>query len=125
MLDETRRFVTLVDVAYEEGCPLYILAEADVEEVFRDVERGYRNSEVERDKEMELRVSNTGGASSSMMATFVGDMEWSATGLKASMADGGAGVRDVRFAVARARSRLAEMRTEKWYSKLYLRKTGL
>ncbi|KXS21808.1 AFG1-like ATPase [Gonapodya prolifera JEL478] len=110
MFDETRRFITLVDVAYEERCPLYILSEGSIEDVFR----GIQETKASEGKEKELRVAKEGGASSSMMATYIGEMEWSATGLKASMADGGAGVSDVRFSIARAQSRLTEMQTEKW-----------
>jgi hypothetical protein len=40
-------------------------------------------------------------------------MEWSATGLlTSSLAEGGSGERDVRFAAARAYSRLIEMGSE-------------
>lgn len=59
---------------------------------------------------MEMNVRREGGSSSSMMSTFIGGMEWSATGLaRASLASGGAGETDVGFAIARAVSRLSEM----------------
>ena len=58
----------------------------------------------------DLIVKGEGGSSSSSMSTFVGDMEWSATGLaKVSLASGGAGETDVKFAIGRAVSRLFEM----------------
>jgi peroxisome-assembly ATPase len=44
-----------------------------------------------------------------MMSTYIGDMEWSATGLSASLASGGAGETDFKFAIGRAVSRLFEM----------------
>jgi protein AFG1 len=57
-----------------------------------------------------MRVQKGGGASSSMMSTYIGNTEWSATGLaEASLATGGAGETDVGFAIGRAVSRLHEM----------------
>ncbi|KAG0647474.1 afg1 ATPase [Hyphodiscus hymeniophilus] len=62
---------------------------------------------------LDMTVIGEGGSSSSMMSTFIGEMEWSATGLsEASLAAGGAGEIDVGFAVGRAVSRLYEMGSE-------------
>ena len=65
---------------------------------------------------LKMSVKKGGGASSSMMSTFVsGDTEWSATGLaEASLATGGAGETDVGFAIGRAVSRLHEMGSAKY-----------
>jgi protein AFG1 len=60
-----------------------------------------------------MTVNGQGGSSSSMMITFIGETEWSATGLaKALLASGGAGETDVSFAIGRAVSRLNEMRSK-------------
>jgi protein AFG1 len=63
-----------------------------------------------------LTVKGEGGSSSSMMTTFIGKIEWSATGLtKASLASGGAGETDVGFAIGRAISRLYEMGSKDYH----------
>lgn len=122
-LDFARRLITLVDVAYEARTRVFLCCSAaegagteDLEGLFREVVVAER----ERVGVMSLYsggkglttmdVRRGGGASSSMMSTFVGDTEWSATGLAAaSLASGGAGETDVVFAVGRAVSRLYEM----------------
>lgn len=82
-------------------------------EVFANIVPGQTipvEASVKRQMGSNMTVRGEGGSSSSMSSTFFGDMEWSATGLReASLATGGAGETDVRFAVGRAVSRLFEM----------------
>lgn len=125
--DAVRRFITLIDVAYEKGtrviCSYGNDEESDGEEsslveslreVFENIVPSAAASmvggEKEKEKGIKMTVRAGGGASSSMMSTFIGETEWSATGLaEASLATGGAGETDVGFAVGRAISRLYEM----------------
>lgn len=127
--DAVRRFITLIDVAYEKGtrviCSYGNDEESDgkesslvesLREVFENIVPSAAASmmggekEDEKEKGIKMTVRAGGGASSSMMSTFIGEAEWSATGLaEASLATGGAGETDVGFAVGRAISRLYEM----------------
>lgn len=111
-LDIVRRFITLVDLAYEAGARIFCLSEVPLMEVFAEIVPGQTipvEAPVKRQMD-NMTVRGEGGSSSSMSSTFFGDMEWSATGLReASLATGGAGETDVRFAVGRAVSRLFEM----------------
>jgi len=110
-LDFIRRFITLIDLAYESKTRVVCLSSVPLIEVFQSIvpAQGALGAEVkERLKEMSVR--GQGGSSSSMMSTFIGETEWSATGLAtASLASGGAGETDVKFAIGRAVSRLFEM----------------
>ncbi|KAM0706014.1 hypothetical protein Q7P35_007374 [Cladosporium inversicolor] len=112
-LDVVRRFITLVDLAYEAGARIFCLSEVPLMEVFANIVPGQTipvEASVKRQMGSNMTVRGEGGSSSSMSSTFFGDMEWSATGLReASLATGGAGETDVRFAVGRAVSRLFEM----------------
>ena len=107
-LDYARRFITLIDTAYEAGTRIVICSQVPLKDVFQDIVKAeYRRSA----RHSKMSVKKGGGSSSSMMSTFVsGDTEWSATGLsEASLATGGAGETDVIFAIGRAVSRLQEM----------------
>ena len=111
-LDYVRRFITLVDLAYEAKTRIICLSSVHLLDAFANIVpkeipvEGELRDVIER----EITVKGEGGSSSSMMSTFIGETEWSATGLfKASMASDGAGESDVRFAVGRAISRLFEM----------------
>ena len=120
-LDYARRFITLIDAAYESGTRIIVSSRDPLEAIFQDIiddERrraGLKASSPEStpsgSSHSQMSVRKGGGSSSSMMSTFVsGDTEWSATGLQeASLATGGAGETDVVFAVGRAVSRLHEM----------------
>ena len=112
-LDVVRRFITLVDLAYEAGVRIFCLSEVPLMEVFANIVPPRTipvEENVKRQMGSSMTVRGEGGSSSSMSSTFFGDMEWSATGLReASLATGGAGETDVRFAVGRAVSRLFEM----------------
>lgn len=112
-LDVVRRFITLVDLAYEAGVRIFCLSEVPLMEVFANIVPPQTipvEANVKRQMGSNMTVRGEGGSSSSMSSTFFGDMEWSATGLReASLATGGAGETDVRFAVGRAVSRLFEM----------------
>ncbi|KAM3423921.1 hypothetical protein BST61_g1315 [Cercospora zeina] len=111
--DFVRRFITLIDIAYEKGTRVICHSTAPLAEVFANivpVDSKLKNKLAEG-----MRVKAGGGASSSMMSTFIGETEWSATGLQeASLATGGAGETDVGFAVGRAISRLYEMGSENY-----------
>jgi peroxisome-assembly ATPase len=107
--DFVRRFVTLIDLAYESRTRIVCLSSVPLFILFQNiVPRESPRSTVPQEK-MELSVRREGDSSSSMMSTFIGDTEWSATGLPASLASGGAGETDVKFAIGRAVSRLFEM----------------
>jgi protein AFG1 len=111
-LDFIRRFITLVDLAYESKTRIVIQSSIPLFEVFAEaapVVEGTIPASGDLSKHIEMSVKKGGGSSSSMMSTFIGDTEWSATGLPASLASGGAGETDVRFAIGRAVSRLFEM----------------
>lgn len=125
-LDIVRRFITLVDVAYESKTRILCHSTHPVLNTFENIilaetpgEKDPNHSSSpppalkklrEALQDQNLVVKGEGGSSSSMMSTFVNNVEWSATGLKtASLATGGAGETDVRFAVGRAISRLSEM----------------
>lgn len=104
-LDYVRRLITLIDLAYETKTKVIILSDDPLTELFKKVAPSVQPQLLES-----LSVRKEGGSSSSMMSTFIGETEWSATGLKAaSLATGGAGETDVRFAIGRAVSRLSEM----------------
>lgn len=104
--DFVRRFITLIDLAYETKTRVICQSEVPLGEVFVQIAR----SEQKKARLESIKVKGEGGASSSMMSTFVGETEWSATGLmEASLASGGAGETDVGFAIGRAISRLHEM----------------
>jgi protein AFG1 len=111
-LDFIRRFITLVDLSYESKTRLILLSSVPLFEVFAEAapfSEGAMPASGDLSKYIEMSVKKGGGSSSSMMSTFIGDTEWSATGLPASLASGGAGETDVRFAIGRAVSRLFEM----------------
>ncbi|KAK3718645.1 hypothetical protein LTR37_004862 [Vermiconidia calcicola] len=107
-LDYVRRFITLIDAAYESGTRVIICSRDSLDSLFREIVNVERQRATSHNK---MSVKAGGGSSSSMMSTFVsGDTEWSATGLsEASLATGGAGETDVVFAIGRAMSRLQEM----------------
>ncbi|KAK0125544.1 hypothetical protein ONS95_000448 [Cadophora gregata] len=111
-LDFVRRFITLVDLAYETKTRIICLSSAPLFEIFSNIvpKKLLVEGQLKEELGRQMSVKGEGGSSSSMMSTFIGDMEWSATGLReASLATGGAGETDVGFAVGRAVSRLYEM----------------
>lgn len=109
-LDYIRRFITLCDLAYEQKTRIVCQSSVPLFEVFQKIVPSERQVQSDIQEKMEaLSVKKGGGSSSSMMSTFIGEMEWSATGLPASLASGGAGESDVKFAIGRAVSRLFEM----------------
>ncbi|CZR58544.1 uncharacterized protein PAC_08436 [Phialocephala subalpina] len=111
-LDYVRRFITLVDLAYEAKTRIICLSSVPLFAVFLNIvpRRIYVEGALQRDLGRRMTVKGEGGSSSSMMSTFIGEIEWSATGLaEASLASGGPGETDVGFAVGRAVSRLNEM----------------
>lgn len=110
-LDFIRRFITLIDLAYEAKTRIICLSSVPLDQVFQSIvpARELLGDAVQERLE-EMSVRGQGGSSSSMMSTFIGETEWSATGLeKASLASGGAGETDAKFAIGRAVSRLFEM----------------
>lgn len=112
-LDYVRRFITLIDLAYETRTRVVCLSSAPLFKVFGNIVPPV--AEGVQKKLEDMSVKKGGGSSSSMMSTFFGDMEWSATGLQsASLASGGAGETDVRFAVGRTVSRLFEMGSQSY-----------
>jgi protein AFG1 len=108
--DYFRRFITLIDLAYESKTRIFCLSSVPPFKLFaRIVPSGNRPAEgLERQLE-EISVRREGGSSSSMISTSIGEMEWSATDLPASLASGGAGETDVRFTIGRTVSRLFEV----------------
>lgn len=119
-LDYARRLITLIDVAYESRTRVYCCSATPMEGVFAAIVQAEQEQQSLGGmplRRQEMDVKRGGGASSSMMSTFIGDMEWSATGLPASLATGGAGETDVVFAIGRAVSRLHEMGSVAYGSK--------
>jgi len=110
-LDCVRRFITLIDLAYESGTKVIISSDVTIDEAFVEIIEAEEQRAKRKQGGLQMSVKKGGGSSSSMMSTFVsGDTEWSATGLEgASLATGGAGETDVGFAIGRAISRLHEM----------------
>ena len=112
-LDFVRRFITLVDLAYETKTRIVCLSSVPLFEVFSNIvpKKVRVSGQLKEELGRQMSVKGEGGSSSSMMSTFIdGETEWSATGLReASLATGGAGETDVGFAVGRAVSRLYEM----------------
>jgi protein AFG1 len=109
-LDFVRRFITLIDLAYESGSKVIISSDATINEAFAEIVENERQRLMKKQGGLKMRVQKGGGASSSMMSTYIGNTEWSATGLaEASLATGGAGETDVGFAIGRAVSRLHAM----------------
>jgi protein AFG1 len=103
-LDFIRRLITLIDLAYETKTRVVCQSSVPLFDMFTNIV-----PQDEAIKAAEMSVKKGGGSSSSMMSTFIGEMEWSATGLPASLATGGAGESDVKFAIGRCVSRLFEM----------------
>lgn len=114
-LDFARRFITLIDLAYESRTRVICHSDTSLNEIFEKilqrekVSQGLSEPKAKQALADGMSVRKGGGSSSSMMSTFIGETEWSATGLPASLATGGAGETDVVFAVGRAVSRLHEM----------------
>ncbi len=110
-LDFIRRFITLIDLAYEAKTRIICLSSVPLDEVFQSIVPAQELlGDAVQERLEEMSVRGQGGSSSSMMSTFIGETEWSATGLKkASLASGGAGETDAKFAIGRAVSRLFEM----------------
>ena len=109
-LDFVRRFITLIDLAYESRTCIICLSSVPLFKLFEKVVPSESPPSAGLQETLqEMSVRREGGSSSSMMSTFIGEMEWSATGLPASLASGGAGETDVKFATGRAVSRLFEM----------------
>ena len=117
-LDFVRRFITLVDLAYESKTRIVCLSAVPLFRLFEKIVPSERApGPAVQEKVGQMSVRKGGGSSSSMMSTFIGEMEWSATGLReASLASGGAGEIDVKFAIGRAVSRLFEMGSKKYGS---------
>jgi protein AFG1 len=108
--DFVRRFITLIDLAYESRTRVVCLSSVPLFVLFQNIVPRESPPSTRLQEEMEeMSVRREGGSSSSMMSTFIGEMEWSATGLPASLASGGAGDTDVKFAIGRVVSRLFEM----------------
>jgi predicted ATPase len=115
-LNFARRFIQLIDVAYEHKTRVVLRGNKEclnIHDILKLVATGKDEKSVS--EVLESQIIGKGGSSSSSATTYIGDMEWSATGLlKASMARGGNA--DTRFAVNRTVSRLAEMHSADWDS---------
>uniref|UniRef100_A0A7S4IGS0 AAA+ ATPase domain-containing protein n=1 Tax=Odontella aurita TaxID=265563 RepID=A0A7S4IGS0_9STRA len=141
--NEARRFVTFIDALYEARTRLVVSAEVPLEELFVDFDatvetndgdeemavakiegkeqrtRSSKESAIQNQRgDEETWVSGEGGSSSSASTTMVrtrdGNVEWSATGrVGVSLAQLSA-VRDVSFSFRRAKSRLVEMSGKRW-----------
>lgn len=112
-LNDARRFITLVDVAYEHKTRIILHTLEGCNSISDILIHVAKQQGEDRLTALETRIVNQGGSSSSAATTFIGDMEWSATGLKeASLAAGGN--TDTRFAVGRTISRLVEMAAVEW-----------
>eukprot|EP00121_Abeoforma_whisleri_P015696 Awhi_evm1s14440 len=132
-LDTARRLITLIDIAYDSKTKLILLSSCSMTDLFINISIGKKdtlinnvnnnnnnfgepNATALKKKSPEMTIKKGGGASSSVMSTFIGEMEWSATGLNSSLAELHGQNEDVRFAVNRAFSRLFEMGSIAWES---------
>jgi len=116
--DYARRFITLIDIAYERRTQVICQSAVPLAALFEEFVPKQDTDAIKASVTEGMNVKKGGGSSSSMMSTFVGNVEWSATGLaKASLATGGAGESDVRFAIGRAVSRLHEMGSKNYGQK--------
>ena len=109
--NESRRFITFVDIIYENDVLLAMQAAVPLPELFQA-------EEIFESKAPDLgsiQVLDKGG-SSGRLTTYMGDgtVEWSATGLKDASLAGISAIRDVNFAFQRAYSRLVEMQSTKY-----------
>ncbi|KAJ1493208.1 AFG1-like ATPase-domain-containing protein [Baffinella frigidus] len=122
--NEANRFLKFIDTVYDSACAVVIQAEAEPAELLRMVDEaeggqsltGYGEALKESQqtfsvpKEVIMSVRKEGGSSSSSSTTFIGDTEWSSTGLVGVSLAALSAVRDVTFSKERAVSRLTEMR---------------
>jgi peroxisome-assembly ATPase len=79
-LDFVRRFITLVDLAYEARIRIICLSSVPLFEVFLNIipSRILVENQAQNDLKRIMTVKGEGGSSSSKMSTFIGEMEWSA-----------------------------------------------
>jgi len=113
--EDTRRFITLIDILYDARCNVVLSCECSVEDLFDESgSNNFLDSKKHQDSP-EIYVSEEGG-SSGRSTTMLGDnFEWSATGrMHASLAELSS-KSDVSFALDRARSRLYEMQTQYYW----------
>ena len=101
----------MIDAAYEAKSRIVFSANCSLNELLRQV----ANPSSEENGISETSVASKGGSSSSNLTTYIGEVEWTATGLSDTyLGKGGAGQQDTRFAVARAISRIHEMHSMDW-----------
>ncbi|KAJ3060856.1 Envelope glycoprotein [Podochytrium sp. JEL0797] len=114
-IDLGRRFINFIDVAYDSRVHFCVETEAGVEDMLQGL-RSKEDGRLFAVGVMETQVKKEGGSSSSGATTYVGMMEWSATGLQDhSLAKiGGIGATETGFAVERAISRVIEMGSDSW-----------
>ncbi|ORY52852.1 hypothetical protein BCR33DRAFT_711278 [Rhizoclosmatium globosum] len=115
-VDLGRRFINFIDVAYDTHTRIFVESTHTAVETLVGLRPHDDAPVATRVVDAETTVKKEGGASSSGSATYVGIMEWSATGLQdASLSSiGGVGVSETGFAVERALSRVVEMGREGW-----------
>lgn len=111
--NEARRFVTLIDAAYDSNTRLVISAAVSLSDLFVKFGDSIPSSPIES------TVVGQGGSSSSFATTMIhnkdgGEMEWSATGLTGASLAQLSSMKDVSFSFHRAASRLHEMGRSEW-----------
>mmetsp|Transcript_46872 Transcript_46872/g.63786 ORF Transcript_46872/g.63786 Transcript_46872/m.63786 type:complete len:135 (-) Transcript_46872:372-776(-) len=104
--NETRRFITFIDVMYERQIKVALSAEVPLTNLFNF---SMEISNEDEEPIPELSVVNQGGSSGRLTTMIDGHVEWSATGRKGVSLVENSALKEVVFVVQRAYSRLVEM----------------
>jgi predicted ATPase len=73
-IDAVKRFVTLIDIAYEKRVLVFLESEMGIDDMFEDL---LVNDDGSTSAHVETKIIGQGGSSSSHATTTIGNMEWS------------------------------------------------